>query len=517
MENRVEQLRVKGPTVQASFGIDRRIYVAAAVLSLLLSAWAVWAQFVPNPDAALYLRSAEQFAHGQWTAGIGTFRWPFYSLLIAATMTITGLKALVAAEIVNACLAAITVVAFVALVTKLSNGDRLTALCAAFIILLQPHLAGDRPSVIRDNGYLAFFVVTLYLVARDQLAPSLKTRLAIAASIVISGLFRIEGFALAALVPFYYLLRQPGVWKRPSLLIGIVVACLALVPAALLWTSGDLTFWLQGHFESAAIARQWIAFSNTIATRLHQLKDDFLYPYGGGNEWGAYIGLVIGIVIVNIVRSLTVPLAILTVFVFVPKPVMPRPASGFVLWFALGQLPMLFVLAFVMLFLDKRYAVGMVLVIDIALAFLMAEAIRQWRSDWLARIFAPIAAATLIGVFAFAVPKPSKLEYLKEAGQWIGEALPERATIATNDARIAYFSGRPYDQIHIWTFSQKNPPTDAELATFDYFAFDVASPGELPLKLVNLSAKELVRSFTGRDGHTVLIYRQTRPAAATGG
>jgi hypothetical protein len=487
------------------------------VLSLLLSAWAVWAQFVPNPDAALYLRSAEQFAHGEWTAGIGTFRWPFYSLLIAGTMTVTGLKALVAAEIVNACLAVITVVAFVALVARLSNGDRLTALCAAFIILLQPHLAGDRPSIIRDNGYLAFFVVTLYLVARDQLAPGIRTKLAIAASIVISGLFRIEGFALAALVPFYYLLRQPGVWRRPALLISIVVACLALVPAALLWTSGQLTFWLQGHFDSSGVIRELSSFSTTISTRLHQLKDDFLYPYGGGNEWGAYIGLVIGIVVVNIVRSLTIPLAILTVFVFVPKPVMPRAASRFVLWFALAQLPMLFVLAFVMLFLDKRYAVGMVLVIDIALAFLMAEAIRQWRTDRLAKVFVPIAAAVLIGVFAFAVPKPSKLEYLKDAGQWIGETLPHPATIATNDARIAYFSGRPYDQIRIWNYSQKSPPTDAELAAFDYFAFNVASPGELPPKLVNLSAKELVRSFPGGDGHTVLIYRQTRPAAATGG
>ena len=82
--------------MQVTAGVDRRIYLTAAVLSLLLSAWAVWAQFVPNPDAALYLRSAEQFADGQWTAGIGTFRWPFYSLLIAATMTVTGLKALVA-------------------------------------------------------------------------------------------------------------------------------------------------------------------------------------------------------------------------------------------------------------------------------------------------------------------------------------------------------------------------------------------------------------------------------------
>jgi hypothetical protein len=504
-----------GRTVQGTAKVDRRIYVAAAVLSLLLSLWAVWAQFVPNPDAALYLRSAEQFASGQWTEGIGTFRWPFYSLLIAATMTVTGLKAFVAAEILNAILAAVATVAFIALVGRLSNSDRLTALCAAFVILLQPHLAGDRPSVIRDNGYLAFFVLSLYLVARDQVAPDIRTKLAIAAVIVVSGLFRIEGFALAALVPFYYVLRQPGDWKKPSLIVGIVVACLALVPAALLWTSGELTLWLQGHFESDLVTRHWANLSATITGRLHDLKDGFLYPYGGGNEWGAYIGMVFGIVVVNVVRSLTIPLAILAVFAFVPKPVMPRAAGRFVLWFALGQLPMLFVLAFVMLFLDKRYAVGMVIVIDIALAFLLAEAIRQWRSDRLARIFTPIAAAALIGVFAFAVPKPSKLGYLKDAGVWIGQALPQRATIITNDARVAYFTGRPYDQVRIWTYGPKTPPTDDEMARFDYFAFDVANPSDLPPKLANLSAKEFVQSFPGEGGRTVFIYRQIR--SATGG
>jgi hypothetical protein len=503
--------------VQGTVQVDRRIYVAAAALSLMLSVWAAWAQFVPNPDAALYLRSAEQFADGQWAAGIGTHSWALYSLLIAATMTLTGLKALVAAEIVNALLTAVGTVAFIALVGRLSNGDRAAALCAAFVILLQPHLAGDRASIIRDNGYLAFFVVTLYLVARDQVAPDIKTRLAIAASILIGGLFRIEGFVLAVLVPLYYLLQRPGDGRRPLLIAAIVVACLALVPAAMLWVSGELAFWLQGHFRGDLIARQSANLSGIIANRLHNLKDDFLFPYGGGNEWGAYVGLVLGIVVVNVVRALTLPLAILLIFAYYPKRVMPATTNRFVLWFALAQLPMLFALTFVTLFLDKRYAAGLSIVVDIALTFLMAEAVRQWRNDRLARIFTPIAAATLIAVFAFAVPKPSKLGYIRDAGEWIGQGLPQPATIATNDFRIAYFSGRPYDQMRMWIYGPRTPPTNAEMATFDYFAFNVASPAELPAEVANFPSKELLRSFPGKDGHTVLIYRQIRPATASGG
>jgi len=503
---------VQDSTKIGTIRVDRRIYVVAAVLSLVLSLWTAWAQFVPNPDASLYLRSAEQFADGKWIAGVGTFRWPLYSLLIAATMTVTGLKALLAAEIVNACLGVIATVAFIALVGKLSHGDRLAALCAAAIILLQPNLAGDRPSVIRDNGYLAFFLVTLYLVACDQLAPSLRRKLAIGAAIVICGLFRIEGFALAALVPFYYLLQQPGGLKRPAVLIGIVAACLVLVPAALIWTSGELTFWLQGNFQSGLVARHWTTLSTVITDRLYHLKYEFLYPFGGGNEWGAYIGMVLGIMVVNVVRALTIPLAILSIFAFYPNPVMSRATTRFVLWFSLAQLPILFVLTFVMLFLDKRYGASLALVFDLVLVFLMAEAIRHFRSEVLARIFTPIAAIVLIVVFLFAVPKPSKLGYLKEAGLWLGQELPRPALIVTNDPRITYFSGRSYDEIRNWSWSPKAPPTDAELAGFDYFVFDVANPGELPPKLAELTAKELVHSFPGREGRTVLIYRRLRPA-----
>lgn len=497
--------------MRGASNVERSIYVAVVALSLMLSTWTAWVQFVPNPDAALYLRSAELFSHGQWTEGIGIFRWPFYSLVIAGMMTLTGFKALAAAEVVNAILATITTVAFVALVDRLSDRDRLTVLCAAFVILLQPHLVSDRPSIIRDNGYLAFFMVSLYLVARDQLKPDIKIKLAIATAIVISGLFRIEGFALAALIPSYYLLRT-GVWTRPSLLITIAAASLALVPATLFWTSGALTLWLQGRFESDSIVQPWNTFSITIGSRLHELKNGFLFPFGGGNEWGAYIGLVLGIVLVNVVRSLTIPLAILTVFAFFPKPVMSRLASRFVLWFALSQLPILFVLTFVMLYLDKRYAVGTILVIDIALAFLLAEVIRRCRSDLLARIFTPIAAATLIAVFAFAIPKPSKLDYLMEAGQYVGQELPSSATIVTNDTRIAYFSGRPFDKVRVWNYKSNTPPTDAEMAVFDYFAFDVNNSGELPPKVSDLPTKELVRSFPGKNGRAVLIYRQSTPS-----
>ena len=85
-----------------------------------------------------------------------------------------------------------------------------------------------------------------------------------------------------------------------------------------------------------------------------------------------------------------------------------------------------------------------------------------------------------------------------------------RSSPTTPASRI--FQDGPTTKFEIWTYGPKSPPTDAEIAAFDYFAFAVANPGELPPKVADVPAKELVHSFTGKDGHTVLIYRQARPA-----
>jgi hypothetical protein len=493
----------------AASSVAWRIYVIAAAASLILSLWGAWAQSIPAPDSALYLRSAELLADGRWTAAVTTFGWPTYSALIATVMMLTGLSAFLAAQIVNALFAVITTVAFIGLVSRLANGDRLVAYCAAIIILLQPHLVEIRPSIVRDNGYLAFFVVTLYLVARDIASPSRGAKFAIGAANVAAALFRIEGFFLGALVLIYYAAREPGTWRRSGAILVIIAVGLMVIPGILLWTSGTLGQWLAGHVEFGRFESLWVILANTIGARIHYLKYDLLTPYGGGNLWGAYFGMTLGIVIVNVVRAVTIPLAILAVFAFFPKRIMPRFVDGFVLWFTFGQLPVLLVFAFIMLFLDKRYAAGMALVLDIPLAFLLAEAIRQWRHESAARFFLPIMAVTLVVVWAFSIQQPSKLAYLKETGEWISHELPSNVRILTDDSRIAYFSGRPYgDTMRLWqwTYSFNAPPTDAQLNGFDYFILKAKDIDSLPLTVRNFSAKQLVHSFPGKDGDTVFVY-----------
>ena len=61
-------------------GFNFHIYAIAAAISLVLSFWGAWAQFIPNTDAALYLRSAELLANGRWAAADVTSS-PYTALL----------------------------------------------------------------------------------------------------------------------------------------------------------------------------------------------------------------------------------------------------------------------------------------------------------------------------------------------------------------------------------------------------------------------------------------------------
>ena len=507
--------REQNASTPAVSGFNLHIYAIAAAISLVLSFWGAWVQFIPNTDAALYLRSAELLANGRWAAAVATYGWPLYSVAIATVMTLTGLDALLAAQFANALFALITTVAFMGLASRLANRDRLVVMCAAVVILLQPQLVQLRPVIIRDNGYFAFLLVTLYLVACDVALPRLATKIAIAAAIVVTGLFRIEGFFLAALVLIYYSARLHVNWSRFSLMFAIIAAVPLVILGLLLWTSGTFGQWLTGHVGLYGLERGWGHYSEAIATRLHKLRYDLLYPYGGGNIWGAYVGMFLGIATVNIVRAVTIPLAILTVFAFFPKRLMPRSVTEFILCFAFGQLPVLLVFTFATMLLDRRWAVGMALVLDIALVFLVAEMIRQWRPGSAARRFLPVMAVVMLTVWAFAIPRPSKLAYLKEAGQWIGHEVPIDARILTNDSRIAYFSGRPYGdamRVSVDDFSE----IAAGLARFNYFAVKAKDANSLPTAVRNIIDKQLVRSFAGKDGDQVLVYARNEAAATAG-
>ena len=73
--------RERNASTPAVSGFNFHIYAIAAAISLVLSFWGAWAQFIPNTDAALYLRSAELLANGRWAAAVATSAGLYTALL----------------------------------------------------------------------------------------------------------------------------------------------------------------------------------------------------------------------------------------------------------------------------------------------------------------------------------------------------------------------------------------------------------------------------------------------------
>ena len=441
----LSQSAVRSGIISAGLSENHRLLLVAG-LSLVLSAWAAFAQFIPNPDAMLYLRAAELFADGRWHEAAEVYRWPFYSLIIGVVISLTGASALVSAQVVNALLDMAAAVVFVQLVTKLGRGDRRIAFWAAFLILLHPKLVQLRPVIIRDHGFYTFFLLALYLVVLDLRSPHWLLKLGTALAIIAAGLFRLEAAFLLLLVPSFYLFdRFSSVVGKLAVVLGVLLICLLLVPGYTLWN-------FMGSYSSTSIATLldvWSTQIDGLFRSTHALIDQFqkLLPPGRNVGGLAYVGAVVAITTDIMLRALTFPIAVLAMLAFVPHRLLPAFASSFIGWFAWWQLPLLLTFMAFALFLDWRYAMAFALLAGIPAVFTLEKAAGDALAQGkLAKVLFGAAILAIVVPFVLAFPRPSNLSHLRDAAYWIRKNVPAHARVVTNDGRIAYYSARAYEK-----------------------------------------------------------------------
>lgn len=478
---------------------ERHIYIYAALISILLSVWAATAHHVINPDAVYYLRAAEFFSDGQWQSGFGIYQWPFYSLVIGSLMKLTGLEALTAAHIVNTTLDAGSIVIFVAVTQQLTSANRKRALfCAAFLILLHPRILQLRPIIIRDHGFLTFFLLALYLVVIDVGNPRIWRLTSIGCSIVLAALFRLEALFLFLLIPgFYFFLKYPAAQSR--IVAAICVFCLTLIPGYFVWAGmGGISMGSPSNFAESVIRQASILLSS-MGARADQFRA--LLPSGRNVGELVYAGGVLAITIDTIMRAWSFPTATLTLFAFTPRKLMPVLGSSFVGWFAGWQIPLLLTFTTFTFFLDWRYAMAFTVVASIPAVFTISFLVEEWtRGLSRARILLPIAILSLLIPFGVAFPRPSQLGYLVEAARWAELNVSTQARAITNDGRIAYMSHRSYDNDVVVRpleiFQQSLPEYQYAIVAID--------KGDSPAYLSKLQP---IAVFYGKGVSRVIVYK----------
>jgi hypothetical protein len=481
---------------------ERSIYLAAILLSLALSAWSGYVQQVPNPDALYYLRAAELFQAGQWQQGLAVYRWPFLSLTIAGVMTLTGATAQVAAQIANAAFDCATAVTFIALVRRLAaDGDvRSIVGWAAFIIVLHPKLASMRSSVVRDHGYYAFFLLTLYLVVRDHQLPRAWIKPAIVCAIAGAALFRLEALLLAMVVPAFYLVAS----RRRLLAVPAVLlsgALLAIVYA--IWSGVVMVPGAPSSGLEADILARLREIPEVMRARAARLSE--VVPPVRNAGAVAYIGFSVVALLDALLRAVTIPLAILALFAFTPRRLLSGFATRFVLWFSGWQVALLLAFVLVSFFIDWRFAMAFALIMTIPAAFTVAEVAMLARDRLPSyRVLFPIVLLAVIVPWLMEVPRFSKLEHLRDAGYWISRNLPPHAKVLTNDGRIAYFSGRAFQSEILLRPTAET--TDRTISEVDYVAVEAARNAPPSFVTRDLQSR-MIATIDGANNRSVFIYK----------
>lgn len=428
----------------------QRWLIATFAASIILSVYKIATGSTVNNDGLLYLHTAQIFVEQGIHAAFAQFNWPFFPILIGLAHTTTGLGYESAAHALNALLLALLCVGFVTLYCDITASDERLWLAAA-IILLSPQLTNYRPYIIRDIGYWALSFWGIIYFVRYCRRPAWYNALAWQSSILAAIAFRIEGAALAALLPLWCLRREQGatwqarwkIWLEANSLfllgVGIMLGLLA---------SGTIRVPDNSRLEqlSAYISPlHFIAVFSAKAETLAQHAQSFYAPQD------ARLLLLGGCLYLFTHKAISC----LSIFYALPLgwALLKKPAEltaftlvGFAA--AITALPLL-VFTYKDLFLSGRYMGLLVLLLSLPVAravdcFMLthqsSRAHRYWVGVW-------VLAGLFLLADIFIQTGPSK-RYLREGGQWLQQTLPTDSRLCSEDSDLLYYAGRGYSKAH---------------------------------------------------------------------
>lgn len=489
---------------------DVRIY--AALASLVLSAWCVFIGNVVNSDGVLYLRAAELMTRGEWHAALQLYKWPFYSVLIALAHQVTGLSFEYAAYALNAALTALTVVMFISLVREV-GGDPKVTIFAAAVILLYHSLNEYRAYVIRDAGYLAFYLTSLLMFIKDLKEPKWSRTLAWVGAMMVAMLFRIEAVVLLVALPFFRLWRQATRLSARFAVIGLFMGGAFIALSALAWwLAGTLAVPGPGGLVDAwatVLQSSWQRVSGLASGKIDLIAGAFGDRYSRDFAYAAFVAALALLLVREVLASLTPLYAVLTGHAVYRHLIFPVPGTkGLWLWLILVHIAILAAILFIYGFLTGRFSVALSLTLMLAVPFSMAELYKGWqqRRRWLFVLVCTLAVFSTLGVLS----SPTSKGHIRQAGLWLRDHTPADATLFSNDPVLLYYSGRSGDQPHArngWDETLalvKSGPR----SQYDYLALRVKRAHLADeAMLVQSLAREPIATFANAKGEKILVFR----------
>ena len=490
---------------------DKWLVLVAIFASLALSLWANIADDVVNNDGIEYLKSAQAILDGDWAAAVQTYKWPFYSAIIALTSTISGLSLILSAYLVNAICYVWLVLVFIALV-RLLGGVRSTLWFAALIILAFPAINKFRPYLIRDPAFLALFLSGCYAFFLYIKEGARRHNIIAISCFSISVLFRLEGLVYLFATQGYLLAQRfIGRGRRWPSVLALIALLLLLVVFVTWWqfspteNLGYASVFTQPlEFMQSA----WQQVIEEMSHRLEVIEAHVLVGYSRSYSSVVLFWSAASIVLLKLMHALHYLYFILVYVAWrkgllFPEKILYQP------WRFLILVALLILLGFVLAewFLAGRYPITVALLLLLACPFLLAS----WYADIQAghkhqKYWLVLVLIVLTGLKSLDLN--TKKHYLKAAADWMEQNIPHDASVYTNNRILAHYYGRSSKVDPYW-------PTWESFMTGTVLARQYLEFGAIEIKHGNsdyienipiLLERKLVAEFVNGKGSRVMVF-----------
>lgn len=427
-------------------------YFIIVIATLLLYLWQLHLYPMINTDGVTYIEAAVAYLKGGLSAAVAVnyqAKWPFYSILIATTHSVTGLSVFAAERCLDIILISISACLFLYFARLLSQHKQASAW--AIIMWLTWHAYVKWwPTIIRDHGFLTSLLLSFYCYYRYSLTQRFLWACAWSGCLVVAEFFRIESVVYLLVLPFsVFFLSKETLGQRITLWLKLnVLAIIAGIGVAILFADKILTH------DSLRFDYIWQEFSllfSTIGDRfmmgykiMHQSIFYRENDFSGYALLASYIVAFAGYVVMQVSLAALPPILLMKRGLKKLNPLLLQQA--FIAYFVVAFLiPLLFFAEHV--FLNGRYLLPLGCFVLLLVASIVPHIIDSLVGKGKV-FFITILAALLLSNFAantLHFGHVSQDEYI--VGGWLKTQFPDK-TIFTNDKRILFYDSSAPDYKH---------------------------------------------------------------------
>ncbi|VVC76459.1 hypothetical protein AQUSIP_17720 [Aquicella siphonis] len=505
-----------------AFVRENQIYFIAFLTSLLISACIDYRDSVINPDGICYLLSAQMVGSAPIKEVMQLCpqsQWPFYSTLIFAFVKLTHLSFPMAAYLLNGLFSLISVMMFICIVRELGGSGRVLWI-AALVILFNHQFNILRENIIRDHGFWALYLVSLFYLLRYFREPKWTTALLWNASLLVATLFRIEGAVFLLAMPFISWCFIGRSWKERTL-------SFLMLNLPMIIICGGIAMW---HLVYPQHSVDRLGRVGEVINQMHHgffmLLDRYqtskaalaqhVLPPESSTDASVVLFLVwISWYLYNVVITLSLGYAAMLLYAWKTGAARWRANTSVVVW-GYVAVNVIVTLGFLAehLFISKRYLIALSLVLMLWVPFALNDLIEKWGSLRHRAALSLAALVIFISALSGIVEFGHSKFYIRSAGNWIAESVPENAKLYVNDFQLMYYTRHFGIRIFelLPDYLQINSIAHGKWKQYDYLALRLRNreEGEMAGILEELAGLKPVKVFSNRRGNHVAVYKITQ-------